>query len=320
MEREADAVVGDTVLREVIGADLFAAVSRPDHGFALFGQRLLLLLHFDFVEAGAQHAHTFFAVLDLGFLVLATDYRVGGNVRDADGGVRRVHRLAAWAGGAEGVNAQIFGFDLDVDVFGFRQHRDGDGGGVHASLLLGGGNALHAMHAAFVLELRKNAVAFDDGDDFLQASGRRLRRGEYLHLPALRLGIAGVHAEDFGGEESGFVSAGAGADFEDDVLFVVGVFGQQQDFQLFFDGGDAGLQLVEFFLSVSAHLGIFFVGEHSFTFGYAAREILVFAILLDDGRDLAVRLGSLLVSSRVVDDIRRSESAGQLFVAGFDLV
>ena len=34
----------------------------------------------------------------------------------------------------------------------------------------------------------------------------------------------------------------------------------------------------------------------------------------------AVRLGSLLVARRVVDDIRRGERAGQLFVADFDLV
>ena len=149
----------------------------------------------------------------------------------------------------------------------------------------------------------------DDSDD-----------DKHLDLPALGLGIAGVHAENFGGKESSFVSAGAGADFQDDVFLIVGIFGQQQNFQLFFDGSDAGLQLVEFFLSVGAHLGIFFFGKHGFALGYAARQVFVFAILLDYGRDFAVRLGGLLVSCRVVDDIRRGESAGQLFVAGFDLV
>jgi hypothetical protein len=102
-----------------------------------------------------------------------------------------------------------------------------------------------------------------------QATGRRLRRRKHLHFPALRFGVARVHAEDFGGEESGLVSAGAGADFEDDVLLVVGIFGQQQDLQLFFDGGDARLQLVEFFLGVGAHLGIFLVGEHGAAISYA---------------------------------------------------
>ncbi len=83
---------------------------------------------------------------------------------------------------------------------------------------------------------------------------------------------------------------------------------------------DAGLQLIEFLLGVGAHLGIFFFGEHRFTLGYAARQILVFTIFLHHGRDFAVRLGGLLVFRRIVDDIRRGQSAGQLFVAGFDLV
>ena len=65
MQRQSDAVISYAILREVVGADFLAAIAAADHGFALFGQRLLLLLHLHFVEAGAQHAHPFFAVLDL---------------------------------------------------------------------------------------------------------------------------------------------------------------------------------------------------------------------------------------------------------------
>jgi hypothetical protein len=122
----------------------------------------------------------------------------------------------------------------------------------------------------------------------------------------LDFGVAGVHTEDFGGKERGFVTAGAGPDFENDVFLIVGIFGQEQDFQFFFDSADAGFELVEFFLRVGAHLGIFFVGEHGLAFRDAAREIFVFAIFLDDRRNFAVGLGSLLVARRVVDDIRRS--------------
>src|ERR1700736_6335634 len=97
MNRQADAMVGDAILREVVGADFFAAVAGTDHGLALFGQSFLLLLHFELVEPRAQNAHPLFAVLDLRFLVLATDYGVRGNMRDADRRVRRVDGLAAWA-------------------------------------------------------------------------------------------------------------------------------------------------------------------------------------------------------------------------------
>ena len=75
------------------------------------------------------------------------------------------------------------------------------------------------------------------------------------------LGKAGVHAEDFGGKERGLVSAGAGADFEDDVLFVVGIFGQQQDLDLFFDGGFARLECGDLFLGHGAQVGVG-LGQH----------------------------------------------------------
>ena len=66
---------------------------------------------------------------------------------DAHGGVSGVDGLAAGAGGAEGVDANVFGFDLDVDLFGLRQNRDGDGRGVNAALSLGLRHALHAVDA-----------------------------------------------------------------------------------------------------------------------------------------------------------------------------
>ena len=96
-----------------------------------------------------------------------------------------------------------------------------------------------------------------------------LGRREHFDLPALRLGVAGVHAEHFGGEERGLVAAGAGADFQDDVFLVVRILGQQQNLEFFFHAADARFQFVEFFLGVGAHVGIFFVGQHSLALGDA---------------------------------------------------
>src|SRR5262249_34438925 len=157
--------VGDAVLREVVGADLFTAVSAADHRLALFGERVLLLLHLDFVKARTQHAHGFLAVLDLRFLVLAADNGISRNMRDAHGGVRRVHRLAAGPGRAERVDAQVFSFDFDVYVFSFGQNRHRDRRSVYAALLFRGGDALHAVHSALVFHLRVDALAFNNGDN-----------------------------------------------------------------------------------------------------------------------------------------------------------
>src|SRR5215467_9415910 len=84
-------------------------------GFFYFLRRLALLLHLEFVEFGAQHAHGALAVLVLRALVLATGDNAGGNVRDAYRGIGRVHVLAALAAGAIGVDAKVFRLDHDFD-------------------------------------------------------------------------------------------------------------------------------------------------------------------------------------------------------------
>ena len=55
---------------------------------------------------------------------------------------------------------------------------------------------------------------------------------QHVDLPALPLGVARVHAEEVGREERRFVAAGAGADFEDDVLRVVRILRDEQHLQL----------------------------------------------------------------------------------------
>ena len=70
------------------------------------------------------------------------------------------------------------------------------------------------------------------GDPLLEAADAGLARRHQLHLPALRLGEAGVHAEQLGREQRRLLAAGPGPDLEQHVLLVVGVLGQQQDFDL----------------------------------------------------------------------------------------
>src|SRR2546426_6716679 len=72
------------------------------------------------------------------------------SVRHADGAVGGVDTLATRATRAKHVDAQILVLDLDVDFFCFRQDGDGRGGGMDAALLLGDGDALHAVHTRLV--------------------------------------------------------------------------------------------------------------------------------------------------------------------------
>src|ERR1700730_13755502 len=115
---QADAMVRETVLGKVVGADFLAAIAAPHLLLTLFGQRFLLLVHFDFIEPGTQHTHRFFPILDLRFLVLATHHRTGRKMGDAHGRVGGIHRLPAGPGGAKCINADVLGLDLHVDLFG----------------------------------------------------------------------------------------------------------------------------------------------------------------------------------------------------------
>ncbi len=124
-------------------------------------------------------------------------------VGDADGGVGGVDGLSAGAGGAEGVDAEVLGFDLDVDLFGLGEDGDGDGGGVDAALSFGGGDALDAVDAGLVLHLGVDLVALEDGGDFLEAAADAgFGLGEDFDLPLVLLGEAEVHAEHLGDEDA----------------------------------------------------------------------------------------------------------------------
>src|ERR1700683_979800 len=53
VKSKADAVIGDAILREIVGADFFGTVAGFDLSAALGADGGLLFFHFHFVEAGA---------------------------------------------------------------------------------------------------------------------------------------------------------------------------------------------------------------------------------------------------------------------------
>ena len=58
--------------------------------------------------------------------------------------------LAARATGSADFDAEVFLFQFDIHFLRFRQHGDGNGGGMDSALSLGGGHALDAVDAGFV--------------------------------------------------------------------------------------------------------------------------------------------------------------------------
>lgn len=119
------------------------------------------------------------------------------------------------------------------------------------------GHALHAMAPRFKLEFGVGAFADDADDDFLVAAEFAVVFGDDLRLPAMIFGVAQVHPKQVSGKEGGFVAAGAGTNFKENVAAVVGILGQEQDLKLVFDDVELFLCFKNLFLGECLHLRIF---------------------------------------------------------------
>ena len=86
------------------------------------------------------------------------------------------------------------------------------------------------MHSAFIFQLGIHFVALNGGHDFFYSALRRGRAFEHFDFPALHFGEARVHAIEIAGENAGFIAAGASTDFNDNALFIKGVFRQEEKF------------------------------------------------------------------------------------------
>ena len=132
------------------------------------------------------------------------------------------------------------------------------------------------------------------------------------------LGEAGIHAEDFGGKERGLIAAGAGANFQNHVLLVVGVLGQKHDLDLFFQDGLARGQRGDLFLGHRAQPGVA-LGQHRARLRQPLAHLLQLAVLHHRGFKVAERLAGLLILFAVVDHLGQRELGAELLVALFHL-
>ena len=57
VESQADTVVGDPLLRKIVGPDLFTSVARTDNGHPVLINLMLLFVLRQFIKAGKQNLH-----------------------------------------------------------------------------------------------------------------------------------------------------------------------------------------------------------------------------------------------------------------------
>src|SRR4029077_7894372 len=107
---EADAVVGDAILRKIVSADFFFAATRADLTPAMGRVFLGFFVLFGFEQSGAQNIKRFLLVLLLAPPVLAADDCARGYMQNLHRRIGRVYALAAWSAGAANFNPKLFRF------------------------------------------------------------------------------------------------------------------------------------------------------------------------------------------------------------------
>ncbi len=141
----------------------------------------------------------------------------------------------------------------------------------------------------------------------------------HLDLPAGGLRKAGVHPEKIFREEPRLIPPRAGPDLEKDVLLIVRVPGQQKDPQPVRQGFQGLLQLGQFLPGQFLQLFVALPEERLILLDTEA-GLLVFAEGLDQGVEIGMFLGILLIDPLLADDGRVAQELLQIPVTGFDIL
>src|SRR5215212_11266315 len=174
---DADAVVGNPSLREVVRTDLRRAVACTDLRLAEGTFLLGPFAHLAFQESELQDLHGLLLVLELALLVLAGHDEARRLVRDPDRRVRGVHALPPRTAGTVNVHIQVALVARHLHILGLGKDGHRGSGSMDPPLALRLRHSLDAMRSALVLEYRVGPVAADlHGDLFVSADLGRARR------------------------------------------------------------------------------------------------------------------------------------------------
>ena len=182
----------------------------------------------------------------------------------ADGRIGRIDTLAAVSGSPHDIDPDILIRDIDIDIIIHLRHDgDGDGGGMNPAAGFRGRHALDPVDPAFIFKSGIGSLARDHEVDIFHAADPDLFKIQGLRLPAPGFGVMDVHPVDFGGEQGRFIAAGPRPDLHNDVLLIIGVFGDQQDLQLFLQAVQLLFGAADLLPGQLAHLFVvFLLQEH----------------------------------------------------------
>ena len=174
---------------------------------------------------------------------------------------------------------------------------------------------LDPVDTGFVFKPGPGAPARDHKVHILHASDADLLVVQSLHLPASSFRIVNVHAVDFGGKEGCLVSSGPGPDLEDDVLFVVGILGDQQDPDLLVQVFQALFAVGELFSGQLTHFLVALLFQDLPGFLHRFHHLFVFGISLHDGGQVALFLHQTAEPGLVGHHLGTCKLSGYIFIS-----
>ena len=309
-------MIRHTSLREVVGADLLRPVSCTDLTAAQIRLFVMAALHLQIIELCPQEGPGLGLILQLGLFRLAVNDDTGRIVGQAHRGVRRVDALSAVAGGTHDIYAHIFIRNIDLNIFiHFRDHCDGAGRCMDPSSRLRHGYTLNAVYAALVFQSRISAFSGDDKADRFHAADPDLFKADRFHAPAPPLGIMHIHSVDFAGKKSCLVAAGAGADLNNYIFIIIGIFGKKQDPEFFLKLRDLFFGRRQFLLGQGTHLLIALLFEHQLrVFGIRAR-LFVGLVGLHKGSQITLFFHEIAEAFGIGCHIRAHQLPGQILIS-----
>ena len=133
----------------------------------------------------------------------------------------------------------------------------------------------------------------------------------------MTFGIAAVEPEQFGGEQRRLGATGAGAYFEDDAFVVIRIARRQQHANLFFQRGEATLQLGHLGPGEFAHVGVIAI-QVGFVFGDFVRDLAILTHRTRDFSHLRAFPGERGIFALIADYGRIAEAAFEFIEALFD--
>ena len=124
-----------------------------------------------------------------------------------------------------------------------------------------------------------------------------------------------IHSVDFTGKKSGLVAARAGADLDNYIFIVIGIFGKKQDPEFFLQLGDLAAGRRQFLLGQGAHLLIALLFQHQLgIFGIRTR-FFVGLVGLHQGSQITLFFHEIAEASGIGCHIRAHQFPGQILIS-----